>query len=444
MRGWALPGWISLLALLALPACERCAPSSPAPVDSGPPPPPEGPAPLPLARPWTFRELRGRLSISIAAPEGCRLRAPALRAEVPPSTGFLAERGSLGALVVADASEDASRLVGVSAMRFDAAGTTVEQRPIPWLSPAAAPRLGRTPSGAWAATFGERTEAGAFRLGLWRDGAAEIVGEGDRFEAVDLGCAEGRCALLTPRLGRAAMPGAEVWIGGAEAPVAAFERVVVEPGEPDSDAHPLGIAQIDAAPAGPSDAGAGAARPALTVALAEGAEVVFVRVEGASTREVGRVPAPHGALDVLGLPEPTAMLHGTAVDDDGCVIEPGRPEEAPPAPAGSAPGVGRARVRFAQGSGGAEIQVPAPPLRGALRRLGVGALATWIAPLGCKAARRVVYAVRLDAAGKPAGAVIPVADAERYAGASSGDDVDLWLQDGGAVTWARLTCGSPR
>jgi hypothetical protein len=58
--------------------------------------------------------------------------------------------------------------------------------------------------------------------------------------------------------------------------------------------------------------------------------------------------------------------------------------------------------------------------------------------------RRVVYAVRLDEAGKPAGPVIPVADADRYAVASAGDDVDLWLQQGDAVLWARLVCaGQP-
>ena len=132
-------------------------------------------------------------------------------------------------------------------------------------------------------------------------------------------------------------------------------------------------------------------------------------------------------LDVLALPGATAMVHGTPIDDRGCV----------PAEAGGADAV----VRFAQTGGSAEVRTPAPPLRGTLRRLSRGALATWLAPLGCGAERRVVYAVALDAAGQPAGAVIPVGDADRYAVASEGDDVDLWLQHGEAVTWVRLRCG---
>ena len=65
---------------------------------------------------------------------------------------------------------------------------------------------------------------------------------------------------------------------------------------------------------------------------------------------------------------------------------------------------------------------------------------TWMAPLGCGVSRRVVYAVKIDSAGQPTGSVIPVGDAERYAVASDGDDVDLWLQQPDAVTWMRLRC----
>jgi hypothetical protein len=362
-----------------------------------------------------------------------------MRAGVAPSTGFVAERGTLGALLVADASEDGARLLGASAMRFDAAGAMLDQQPIPWLLPAAAPRLGRTADGRWIAAYAETAGPGASRVGLWRGGAAEIVGQGDGFEPVDLWCEEGRCALLTRRLGRVAMAGAEAWIGAADAPVPAWRRVVIEPPEGDSESHPLGIARLevprDEAPRA-GDAGAdGSPPPApprveLVVAVADKAEVKLFQLDGEAAREIGRLLAPHGALDVLGIPEPTGLLHGTPVDEEGCV------------PAGTPDA--QAKLRFARGDDTAEVPAPAPPIRGALRRLGRGALATWITPLGCRMPRRIVYAVRLDEGGKPAGAVIPVADADRYAVASAGDDVDLWLQQGDSVLWVRLGCsGAP-
>ena len=444
------------MALLAAAGCGPCAPSSPAPPDAGPPPAPLAPPDLlPPAKPWAFREVRGLPTV--AAPRGCRFRAPTLRAEVPPTTGFLAERGSLGALLVADATDDASRLLGVSAMRFDAAGAVAEQRPLPWLTPAAAPRLARTAAGGWLATFGDRGGAGAQRLGLWREGATELVGEGDGFEAVDLRCEGGACALLTSRLGRAAMAGAELWLGAADAPIAGWKRAVIEPPEGAAGAHPLAIAGVEP----PAQGGAGPA--AAVVALGARGQVLLFRADAAGAQPLGRVDAPHGALDVIALAAPTAMLHATPVDEEGCLRlgqEPGGgdpevdpeedieavPEEdreavreqgaLPPAP-----GVGRARLRFAQGERVADVKLAAPPLQGALRRLRQGALATWIAPLACGAERRVVYGVRLDEAGQLAGEVIPVADAERYAVASAGDEVDLWLQREGAVTWARLRCG---
>lgn len=425
------PRALGSLTLLALSSCGPCAPAPPEPADADSPAPLEAPVPLPTARPWVFRELRGRPTV--AAPLGCAPRAPTMQAEVPSTTGFVAEHGSLATLVVADATAGGAQLTGVGAMRFDAAGALAEQRPIPWLTPTTAPRLGRAAGGGWIATIAEQAEAGAWSVELWRDGAIEPVGEGDHFEAVDLGCAGGRCALLTPRLGPVARPGAEVRIGAAEAPIAGWQRVVIEPAEADSEAYPLAIAGLEGAAAAQGAAGAatkpgaGPAGSGPLVALVEKGEILFFRVEGAGAQEAGRIAATHGVLDVLAFPEVTAMVHGTPIDERGCV----------PPEAGGADAV----VRFARTGEAAELRTPAPPLRGALRRLARGALATWIAPLGCGAQRRVVYAVVLDPAGKLAGEVIPVGDAERYAVASEGDDVDLWLQQAEAVTWVRLRCG---
>ncbi|EYF03681.1 Hypothetical protein CAP_5292 [Chondromyces apiculatus DSM 436] len=500
------------MALMAATGCGQCSPSSP-PVPPEPPPSFEAPAPLPPAHAWTFQEMRG--VPLFASPRGCTPRAPALRAQVAQSTGFLAERGTPSTLVIADASDDASRLLGVSLVTFDAAGAIAAQRPLPWLAPEVPPRLGRTAEGGWLSTFGEHHGAGSVELGLAREDAAERVGEGDRFEAVDLMCEAGACALLTPRLGRVAMPGAEVWLGAATAPIATWKRVVIEAAG--DEGQPLAIAAIE-----PSSPGSAVPRAAL-VALSFRKHVAFFRAEGApgdaspiaadagqamadagqammdagpistdagqttadasppapdasppapdagqasaetpppapgnvaapqGVRETWRVASPHGVLDALGLPAPTVMLHGTPVDDEGCVRTRGALAGDPQDDAAQEDEVGggdrdaptgsRASVRFAQGGQHVDVQAPAPPLRGALRRLRRGALATWIAPLGCRSTRKVVYAVRLDASGKPEGAVIPVADAERYAVAASGDAVDLWLQRGDAVIWARLTCG---
>ncbi|AKT41062.1 hypothetical protein [Chondromyces crocatus] len=394
---------------------------------------------------------------TVAVPRGCRLRGPTLQAQIPGSTGFLGERSALGALLVAEASEDASQLLRVAAVHLGPKGESLDQHPLPWLDPGAPPRFARRVDGSWVATFVESRGQGTTRLGLWRDGEVELVGEGDRFEATDLACSAGTCALLTPRPGRVAMPGAEVWLGAEGDPLRAWKRVALElPGV--SAITPVALAGVE-----PPLPGGTAPATSLVVLLAQG-QLVFFRVDGAQgAREVGRSPAPHGVLDALGLPAPTAMVHGAPVDDEDCARAPGGPQgdplddespgddardedrEGTRAAGGPAPGVGvgRAQLRFIQGDHVVDVETPAPPLRGALRRLGRGALATWIAPLGCRATRRVVYAVRLDEGGTPADAVIPVADAERYAIASSGNDVDLWLQREGVVTWARLTCGVP-
>ena len=168
-----------------------------------------------------------------------------MQADVPGTTGFVAERGSLATLVVADATPGGAQLTGAGAMRFDDAGALAEQRPVPWLTPAAVPRLARMAGGGWIAAIGEQAEVGAWRVDLWRGGAIERVGEGDRFEAADLRCARGRCALLTPRPGPVARPGAELRIGAADAPVAGWQRVVIEPAEAESEALPFAIAGIE-------------------------------------------------------------------------------------------------------------------------------------------------------------------------------------------------------
>jgi hypothetical protein len=136
------------------------------------------------------------------------------------------------------------------------------------------------------------------------------------------------------------------------------------------------------------------------------------------------------------LPKAVALAHATPVDDEGC----GRGQ----------PGVRVVR----EGAEPVELPLPAPPSRGVLRRLSRGALAAYLAPVGCRSGRSVLYALRLDEAGAPVGAPVPVGDAASFAVAANGDDVDLWLldppdarpgggADGRSVTWMRATCPSP-
>ena len=380
----------------------------------------------------------------------------------------MSEPRSLSTLIVAEAEGDPPVLSAVGALTLDPSGQSRDPQPLPWLTAEAMPSLARVeraennagadsgtedagPTGAvkssWIAAI-EDAEAGATsRVLLWRAGQLEPVGEGDRFDAVDLACDRGRCALLTTRMGKVAAAGADVWIGSATLPAASWKRVEIIPPSGDSSAHPLGLAQI-------ADPGS-AASPDVIAALAEKNACVFFHAgdpggkpEGA--REIARFPAPYGILDAIAAPTPVAMTFGTPVDENGCNAAPPAPapdedaeeeeEEAPPPAPAAGPG---ARIRIERAAGSVDIPVPSPPLRGSLRRLAQGSLAIWIAPLGCGVSRHVVYAVVLDPTGAPTGAPIPIADAEHFAAASAGDDVDLWLQREQRITWIPMRCGSP-
>jgi hypothetical protein len=359
-------------------------------------------------------------------------------------------------LIVAEAEGDPPVLTAVAGLTLDPTGESRGAKPLPWLTADAMPPLARfvgesgtdagadagtdagTESSSWLAALEGSGTGASSRVLLWRAGAVEVIGEGDRFDAVDLDCDRGRCALLTTRMGKVAAAGAEVWIGSPSLPAAAWKRVEIIPESGDSSAHPLGLAQI----ADPGSTGT----PGVIAALAEKKACVFFHAgDSEGAREIARFPAPYGLLDAIAAPAPVAMTFGTPVDENGCTSPTPAPEDevdeeenAPPTPAG--PG---SRIRFERAGGSVDLPVPSPPLRGSLRRLSKGSLAIWIAPLGCGASRHVVYAVVLDSTGAPAGSPIPIADAEHFAAASSGDDVDLWLQREQRITWIPMRCGPP-
>jgi hypothetical protein len=398
---------VALILVALAPGCSRCSARREAP-DAAPPAPTSVTVPiLPPPRPWTFA--RVRVDAGIALPDRCTVRAPTARASVSPTTRFVAEPRTLGALIVADAKDaGAKQLAGVGALALNPEGISMDPREIPWTDPGLLPRLARSGS-RWVAAIDQRGS-----VILWRSGQSEQLGRGDGFEAVDLACGEDRCALVTTRPLKVAAPGAAVWIGSAADPASLWQKVEILPGAGDTDARPFGVASFEAA--------SGRA----TIATLERGEIAMHAVEGARAREVARLSMPHGALDAIALPKAVAIASSTAVDDAGCARD-GRP------------GVHIVR----EGAAPVDLPMPAPPTRASIRALARGAIATWIAPVGCRVARRAVYAIVLDEQGAPSGSVVPVGDADGYAIATRGDEVDIWLAHGAEVTWTRARC-APR
>lgn len=404
---------------LAVGGCGRCSTDTDAEQDAGTPSIPLPSALLPAPEPWRFQPASGRPTVAL--PSQCQTRAPTLRAPIASSTRFVADPRSLAALVIADAPGSPPALRGAAGLSFDSSGAALAMPvPVPWFAADVMPRLARGPDGAWLGAFVQPGAAGALRVALWRGGVAESIGEGDGFDAVDLACGDRRCVLLTSRLSRVAAPGADVWIGapppGSRSPgpgAAGFRRVEIPLKEGVNEAHPVGVAAVDVG---------------VIVTVLEGDQLVFYEADDpgqAGPHEIARLAAPHGVIDAAATPAPLALTYGTAVDADGC----GR-------------GPVKARLERA-GLPSVELKSPAAPLAGSVRRLRRGALVTWLAPLGCGVARRVVFAVVTQPDGTPLGDPIPLADGVSFAAASSGEDVDLWIQDDEAVTWVRARCAAP-
>ncbi|MEJ7735106.1 MAG: hypothetical protein WKG00_38705 [Polyangiaceae bacterium] len=380
-------------------------------VDPAPPPPP--PAQLPSTpQPLRFGALRGRSELAV--PAHCHERAPPVRADVPASVRVVAEPSSLSALLVAEASGNPPHLDAAAVVDLDPEGASRPVAVVPWFETTELPRLGRTRDGRWLAAVAQNGDGGA-TAGRWRGlrGAAtpaEVVGSGDGLQAIDLACGVDRCALLTTRVSRVAAPGAEVRIGAAGSALAEWRRVEIGPAAGShAESSPFALCSVE---------------PNVTLATMEGAQVALWRVDGDSASEAWRLPAPHGVAEVLDDP-PLAVTFSTAVDDDGC------------APAG-------ANLRIERpGKAPLVLASPTPPVSTSLRRLGRGALLTWIAPLACGAERKVVFAVVLDAAGAPLGEVMPIGDATGFAVASEGASVDLWVHRDAEVAWMRLACAAP-
>ncbi|MBK9259314.1 MAG: hypothetical protein IPM54_05705 [Polyangiaceae bacterium] len=427
MRSVAIVAPISLALIVTLPCCNRCSSSTVDAPDASEVEPPEvvevDVLPPPAA--WKFEPVRlGPTFLGPALPPGCSMREPLVRAKVRASTRFVAASSALGSLVIADAdtAETPPRLTGVAAFELDPAGTSSKPFAVPWTEATAMPRLARTNTGAWIAAYSEPTADKLSKVFVFQNNAATSIGEGESFDAIDSSCNGDVCVLLTTRLAKVSAPGADVWMGKPNESVTSWRRHEIVPQAGDSDARPSCIARLDVVA---TDADAGG-RSEPVVGLFEASDLVFWGVGSADKpRELGRVPAPHGIVDATVLGRPVALVYGAPVDDDGCAKQGGI-------------------MRFSRlGAPDVDVRAPAPATSGALRPLARGGLATYIAPIECRAARKVVYAVVLGEDGAPTSAPMPVGDASSFAVTTQGDNVDLWIQRDDDVVWIRATCAAP-
>lgn len=407
-----------LLGLALAAGCGRCSTEKNSP-DAAPPLPSATAVTkeelLPPPAPWAFKTARlGPGMPSFALPDGCKLRAPTLRASVRASTRFVAVPSAPQTLVIADAdpAESPPRLLGVAGLRLEPEGPARDITPLPWHEADAMPRWAKTPESGWLAAYAEQGEGKLSTVFVYQNQAITPIGEGDHFDAADLACGAQTCALLTTRLANVAIAGADLWLGGPNEPAASWKKIEIAPSKGETNARPSILARVD-----PNGA---------VVVMLEADELVFWEAQEASPpRELGRVAAPYGMIDATITTEPLALVYGAAVDEEGCANEGGK-------------------IRFVRpGKDPAEIRAHAPPTSGALRPLKQGTFAAYLAPLGCGIERKVVYAVVLDPGGAPISAPMPVADASSFAASVHGEEVDLWIQLGDEVTWLRATCAAP-
>lgn len=423
---------IFLALLLTLPACSRCSSLTNASADAGDDAASEVKVVnvdvLAPPKPWTFERARiGPTFSGVALPTGCSMREPIVVAKVSSSSRFVAVPHSLGTLVIADAdmTDSPPRLVGVAAMQLDPLGPTSNPVALPWVEAGAMPRMGRTTSGEWIAAYAEPSSGKLSEVFVYFDKAATSLGEGDKFEAIDLSCNENECALLTTRMSQVSAAGADVWKGKPSTPVTSWQRTEIIPTAGDSDARPSCIARMDTpwtAPDGVSGRGA-------AIALAEGTDLVFWALDkdkGADKpRELGKIEAPHGIIDATVLGRPVALVYAAPVDEEGCAR------------------LGGAMHLERVGADPIKLQAPAPPTNGTLRPLARGGLATYLAPMGCGMPRKVAYAVVLADDGTPVSQPMPISDAASFAMTTQGEKVDLWVQRDEEVVWIRATCSAP-
>jgi hypothetical protein len=400
----------ALALVVAIGGCSRCGARKEAEIDAGPLPAPTLAPPLNAPKAWTFYRAPPH---QYALPEGCSERAPAVRTLVPKTTRFVAEPHALATLVVGESEGDPPKLLAAGALALSADGESKGSTALPWTEAALLPKLARGSANAWIAAIDlpSATPEGPTRVALWRSGAIETLGEGDGFAAIDLVCAEDRCALLTTRLAKVWQPGATVWIGSPKAAPASWKRVDIALTAEATGARLLSLTRVDATQ--------------VELAIVGEREVVFWSASD-PPHEVARLPANEGVLDASSDPMPIALTHGAPVDEENCPKDPSAPSSL------FIERLGLPRI---------ELKVVAPPVSGTIRRAGAGSLVTWLTPTGCRSPHRAAAALAFDEKGAARSpSPTTVGEASGYALAADGTDLDLWFQAEPFVTWVRAKC----
>ena len=199
-----------------------------------------------------------------------------------------------------------------------------------------------------------------------------------------------------------AASGATLWMGRSGEPVHGWRRI-----ELDADAaKPFEVTGLTVT-------GEGAVAHAT---LVDDLRARVFAVDEAGARRVATPLAPHGLIATTFARSPVVVAFAGPSGPRRC----------------DASGGG---VNVSIGDGEAvQLRSALPAERGHAHAIEGGVLVTWLAPARCDGPRRVLHAVVLDDEGRPAAPVTVVGEAESYAAAARGSDVDLWLRRPGGLT----------
>lgn len=363
-----------------------------------PPPPalravPAPEKPLAPGKPLVFAP--AERGFGVALPEGCTERSPTLRAPLGDRrVYFVAGDHPAGALVVVDRGEPAAVTVPYvgaanAAPAFDAAAPSIAHD-------------GRHFLGVYGAGPADD------RTIVVGDGSTRhVLATGDALSPIDFRCRDGVCAVLLPRVGKVASPGATLFSRNAAGQP--WVRRDVDLGENERAT---------------AIAGLGEGRPTAVV-TAIGTDVLVRSITDGAVRPHEPLPVPHGVLDVAVFDRAVAIAHGAKVVGN-C---------AEPKPLATL-------VR--EGLPAVSIPVSAPVTNALLRPLGKGGLLVYAAAVRCHDDKhRFVNAQLLDAAGAPVGPSMAIAEARGFAVSTAGDDLDLAVLRESEIVVARARC-TPR
>lgn len=398
---------IAALALLALASsacgsrsCERGQKRSQPATQALEPLPPVHPTPVPPT--ISFQSVR--IPEGVALPAGCALLAPVWRARLEVTNlRFAASAEAPGELAIAYSQPD----TGVPLLAHGI--VAIQPNPIPrdlaWFDESAPALFSATAQG-WLGLSDLPADPGGRQVVLVREGGGlERIAIGDQLRAVDLACTGTVCGALTTFASSVASPGASLWIGTGQSPVATWRRIDMASDRRGS--RPVGIATLSPA----------------RVLIADDKELLSWDAEGARAEQTR--PVRYGMLDAAWLgPTFVAATLATPIDDRGC-----------------SPGGQQIVLDAGQGAE-FSLNVPTSPSSALLRPISAGGLLAWLAPVNCLTRDRwIVHAVRLDPVGRPLGDALPVADAKGFALWSREDEVGMVLAQPQWLTVLRMRCG---